>query len=130
VLDGRALVAVLIGGAIGAGMRYIIGTAFVQRFGPGVPYGTFAINIIGCLLIGIIAEFAKTRAFGITPTVRIFAATGVIGGFTTFSAFAYESVTLIGEGEALISALYVGASVFIGVLAVYLGAAIARIFTA
>jgi CrcB protein len=72
------------GGSIGAGLRYVVGMLFLQRFGPGIPYGTFAINGLGCMLIGIIAELAQTRTFGITPLLRKFATTGVLGGFTTF----------------------------------------------
>jgi CrcB protein len=69
---------------------------------------------------------ARTRAFGITPIVRLFATVGILGGFTTFSAFAYESVALIEGGYALISALYVGASVVVGLLAAYAGSMLAR----
>jgi CrcB protein len=125
-MDATALIAVMIGGAIGAGLRYAITLFFLQRFGPLVPYGTFAINVLGCFLVGVIIELARTRAFGITPIVRLFATVGILGGFTTFSAFAYESVALIEGGYALISALYVGASVVVGLLAAYAGSMLAR----
>jgi CrcB protein len=126
-VDGSALAAVMLGGAIGAGLRYLVSAWFLQRFGPGVPYATFVINVLGCFCIGMIAELAKTRAFGITPLVRAFATTGILGGFTTFSTFAYESVTLLEDGAASLSALYVGASVVVGLIAAYAGAIAARI---
>jgi fluoride exporter len=126
MIDIRAIVAVMLGGGIGSVARYVIGVLFVQRFGPGFPYGTLFINVAGSLAIGIIAQFAQTRALGITPIVRLFLAVGVLGGFTTFSTFAYEAVTLTGEGVPLTALLYIVLSVGLGTAAAFAGAALAR----
>ncbi len=125
-MDARALLAVGIGGAIGAILRYAVGSAFLQRFGPGFPWGTLTINITGSFLIGIVAQLAATRAFGVTPMVRIFAATGVLGGYTTFSTFSLDTLVLVGDGPAVLAALYAAASVIGGLFAAYAGQVLAR----
>lgn len=122
-----ALLAVCSGGAIGAGLRYIVGLWFVQRFGPGIPLGTFFINISGAFVIGIIAQLAETRALGVTPIVRFFVAVGVLGGFTTFSSFAYEAVTLSSEGAPLLALAYCVTSVVCGYIAAYAGIVVGRL---
>ena len=127
MIDMRSILAVGIGAAIGGIARYLIGQWFLQRFGPGFPYGTLFINVTGSFLIGIIAELAATRAFGVSSTVRLFVATGILGGYTTFSTFSLDAVTLFGEGASLLSYLYMGASVVLGFFAAYLGFITARI---
>ena len=126
MIDWRMSLAVLAGGGIGALCRYIIGAAFVQRLGPGFPYGTLVINLLGCFLIGILAQLAITRSIAVTPIVRAFLVVGVLGGFTTFSSFAYETVTLLDEAAALPALLYVCGSVLGGILAAFAGIAIVR----
>lgn len=127
-MEGKALAAVFIGGGIGAAIRYLIGSAMLQRFGPGAAWsGTLLINLTGSFLIGIIAQLALTRAFGVTPLVRTFAVTGILGGYTTFSTFSLDTLVLIGDGAAPLAAAYAGVSVFCGVFAAYLGQALARI---
>lgn len=126
-MDAKAILAVGIGGGIGAILRYVIGSVFVQRFGPGFPWGTFFINVTGSFLIGIIAQFALTRSFGVTPTVRIFAATGILGGYTTFSTFSLDTIVLVGDGAAPLAGMYVAGSVICGVLAAYAGQVVARL---
>ena len=128
-MDAKALIAVGIGGGIGAVARYAIGAIFVQRFGPGFPWGTFFINVTGSFLIGVVAQLALTRSFGITPTIRLFAATGVLGGYTTFSTFSLDTMVLIGDGAALPAALYAMGSVAMGILAAYAGQIAARLGT-
>jgi len=127
VIDLRGVLAVMLGGSIGSVARYVVGALFVQRFGPGFPYGTLAINLVGCFAIGIVAQLAQTRALGISPTVRLFLAVGLCGGFTTFSSFAYETVTLVGDGATALAFLYIGLSVVVGVLAAFAGAALTRL---
>jgi CrcB protein len=126
-MEWKALLAVGIGGGIGAILRYAVGMAFVQRFGPGFPWGTFAINVSGSFLIGIVAQLALTRSFGVTPTVRLFAATGVLGGYTTFSTFSLDTMVLVGDGAFSLSAAYALGSVAAGVLAAYAGQILARL---
>ena len=108
-------------------MRYLVATLATQRFGPGFPVGTFAINMSGSFAIGHIAELAVTRAFNLDPNVRTFFAVGVCGGFTTFSSFALETLNLIRDGSTGIAALYAAASVIFGVAAAIAGIATARL---
>jgi CrcB protein len=128
-VEGNALAAVFVGGGIGAVLRYAVGSAFLQRFGPGFPWGTFAINVTGSFLIGIVAQLALTRSFGVTPMVRIFAATGVLGGYTTFSTFSLDAVVLVGDGNALLAFAYAAGSVLSGLFAAYIGQVVARVAT-
>lgn len=121
------LLAVFVGGGLGSLARYLTGLAFLQRFGPGFPYGTLAINLAGCFLIGIIAELAQTRAYGIGSSTRLFLVVGVLGGFTTFSTFAYDAVTLAGEALSGPAIVYVLASVAGGIIAAFAGIVLARV---
>jgi fluoride exporter len=125
MIDWRAVVAVAIGAAIGGVMRYVVGQLFLQRFGPGFPYGTLFINVSGSFCIGIVAQLALTRAFGMAPLVRLFFATGVLGGYTTFSAFELDALTLL-ESGALPALIYTFASVVLGFGGAALGILIAR----
>jgi CrcB protein len=108
-------------------LRYLAQVAAVQRFGPGFPFGTFAINVLGSFLIGVVIELAQTRAFGVTTEVRTFLAVGVLGGFTTFSSFAFESLTLIQDGAPGLAAAYALGSVALGIIAAVAGVALARL---
>lgn len=125
--DLRAIAVVAAGAAIGGVGRYLIGAAFLQRFGPAFPWGTLFINVTGSLLIGVVAELALTRAYAITPLVRIFAATGVLGGYTTFSAFSLDTLTLAGDGAIGPALLYAAGSVLVSVVSTYAGTVIARL---
>ena len=125
-MDGRALAVVALGAALGGVARYVIGQLFVQRFGAGFPWGTLFINVSGSFLIGIVAELASTRALGVTPLARVFLATGILGGYTTFSAFSFEGITLLGE-SFWISLLYAAGSVVLGFSAAAFGAGITRL---
>ncbi len=127
MIEWKAVCAVAIGAALGGVARYVIGQVFAQRFGPGFPYGTLFINVTGSFLIGVVAELATSRAFGVTPLVRIFAATGILGGYTTFSAFSLDSLVLVTDGAAFLAALYAAGSVVLGLVAAYAGLILARI---
>ena len=126
MIEWRAVVAVAIGAAIGGVLRYVVGQLFLQRFGPGFPYGTLFINVSGSLCIGIVAELGLTRALGMTPLLRILLATGVLGGYTTFSTFSLDAVTLLGEGM-LPAFFYAAASVVLGFAGAAAGVVIARL---
>lgn len=127
MIEWKAVCAVAVGAALGGVARYVIGQVFAQRFGPGFPYGTLFINVTGSFLIGVVAELATSRAFGVTPLVRIFAATGILGGYTTFSAFSLEGLMLVTDGAAFLAALYAAGSVVLGLVAAYAGLVLARI---
>jgi CrcB protein len=126
-MDVKTIAAVALGSAIGGALRFIAGQAFVQRFGPGFPFGTLFVNVTGCFIIGLIAELASTRVFGMTPLARIFLATGLVGGYTTFSAFSLDAVVLFEDGAALLSLLYVVSTVVLGIVAAAGGQLVARV---
>ena len=110
------LLLVMLGGAIGAGLRHEAGRLALARFGPGFPWGTLFVNLIGGALIGLLAGwFARA---GANEGMRLFLAVGVLGGFTTFSAFSLEAGSMIQRGELAATAFYVCASV-IGSVALF-----------
>lgn len=86
-----------IGGALGSMLRYAIAILSIERIGPGFPWHTAAINIVGSFLIGIVAIYSQS-SIGLSPYVSAFAMVGVLGGFTTFSTFSYDTVTLLSDG--------------------------------
>ena len=124
------LFAVAAGGAIGSVLRYVVGFAFIQRFGPGFPWGTIVINITGSFLIGIVAEFSATRVFGVTQLVRVLLMTGLLGGYTTFSMFSFDALNLITEGAVRLAVAYVLVSAVLGILAAMAGVASVRLLAA
>jgi CrcB protein len=110
---------VFIGGGFGSGLRYLIGR-YLNSSETGIPYGTFAANIIGSLLIGIILGLAaKNDALSQNQTLLL--ATGFCGGFTTFSTFAYENHVFLKSGDFTSFAIYAIGSFIVGFLAVFLG---------
>ncbi len=113
------LLIVMLGGAIGAGLRHLVGAAALARFGPGFPWGTLTVNLAGGLLIGLLAGWL-VRAGGSEAT-RLFLAVGLLGGFTTFSAFSLETYLMLQRGELGIAALYVGSSVIGAIVLLFLG---------
>jgi fluoride exporter len=120
-------IAIGVGAGLGGVCRYAITSFFVARFGAGLPFGTFFINLSGSFLIGLISELAQTRALGIDPLLRIAATAGFLGGYTTFSTFAFETRTLAGEREWAASLTYALSSVILGVAACYAGVVLARL---
>lgn len=109
------------GGALGSVGRYAISGVLVPRlFDWRFPVGTFAVNITGCLLIGILAGFAVKQSL-FSSEARLFLFTGLAGGFTTFSTFGLETFELLRRDAVLMAGSYVAASVIIGLLALWLG---------
>lgn len=129
MISWRMALAVLVGGGIGAFCRYVVGAVFLQRFGPGFPYGTMTINIVGCFFIGVISELAIARSIIVTPLLRTFLVVGVIGGFTTFSSFSYDVVTLTEDAAAISALIYICASVVGGIFAAFAGVVAVRSIT-
>ena len=108
-----------LGGFLGSMARHAIAVGVPPAASGRFPLATFAVNCIGCLLIGILAgAFARVPA---TESVRLFLVTGVLGGFTTFSAFGLESINLLRRGEIGFALLYILGSVVVGIAAVWLG---------
>ncbi len=116
---------IALGGGLGAISRYLISGWFL-RFGAGFPLGTLAVNVLGSFLLGLFMELA-TRTLLVPPEARWLVAVGFLGSFTTFSTFAYESHTLLKEGEWLTSFLNVILSVGLGLTGVKLGETLARL---
>ncbi|MFC5343869.1 fluoride efflux transporter CrcB [Brevundimonas staleyi] len=114
------------GGALGSMGRYGAGV-LAQRLAPGAawPWGTFAVNVIGGLLMGLVAGWLAQRGQG-GNDIRLFAAVGVLGGFTTFSAFSLETALMIERREFGLAAAYVALSVVLAVAALFVGLMIAR----
>jgi fluoride exporter len=120
-------VAVGVGAGLGGICRYAVQIFFVSRFGPGLPFGTFFINLSGSFLIGLVSELAQTRIVAIDPLLRLALTAGFLGGYTTFSTFAFETRTLAGEREWVLSMGYALASVVLGVTICYGGIVLARL---
>ena len=113
------------GGGAGSMLRYAVGLWVEARTGPGFPWGTFAVNVSGCFLIGVLATLADEHAW-ITPAARLALVTGVLGGYTTFSAFGLETWQLVEDGRAWLAAANAVASVGVGVAAVIAGVQLTR----
>ncbi len=119
------LLAIAIGGAAGSVGRYLLATAVTQVAGAAWPWGTLTVNVIGGLAIGLIAEMLVLRWQG-GPELRAFLVTGILGGFTTFSAFSLEAALLIERRQLAMAGGYVLASVILSIAALFLGLMVAR----
>lgn len=113
------------GGAIGAVLRYLLGSWIQGRLGPDFPWGTFVVNVSGCLLIGAVLGVVERGA--LPAEARLFVAVGVLGGYTTFSTFGYETLRLIESGEIIPALFNAFGQLALGLVAVYLGLAAARV---
>ena len=109
------IILVALGGALGSVCRYLLSGINTISF----PWGTFVVNILGSLLIGLLIGMVSRGS--ISPEMKLLLVTGFCGGFTTFSTFANESFAIMKAGDILLSALYIGVSVAIGILAVWVG---------
>jgi fluoride exporter len=122
----KQLLLVFVGGGFGSVLRYIIGK-HLNSPETGIPYGTFAANIIGSLIIGIVLGLALKQNTISNSTV-LFVAVGFCGGFTTFSTFAYENHVFLKAGDFTSFALYTISSFIVGFLAVFFGLFLAKSF--
>jgi CrcB protein len=113
------------GGAIGAGARYLVGVWATRLLGHGFPWGTLIVNVVGCLVMGLIVELVALR-WSISNELRTFLMTGILGGFTTFSAFSLDFAVLMERKEQGLALIYAGASVGFSLLALFAGLSIAR----
>ena len=120
---------VFLGAGIGGAGRHGVNVLAARLFGTAFPAGTLAINVFGCLLMGLIAGVFAFRGH-LPQEMRLFLATGILGGFTTFSAFSLDAALLWERGEVGLAALYVGASVIFSLLAVAAGLAVSRLMLA
>jgi fluoride exporter len=106
----NGIFSVMLGGALGAGARYLVSSALLRLAGPGFPWGTLAVNLVGGLLMGLlVGVLARTSNGG--EQARLLLGVGVLGGFTTFSAFGLETWLMIERGQTATGFAYVAASV-------------------
>ena len=122
----KQLLLVFLGGGLGSGLRYWI-SKYLNSAESNIPYGTFTVNILGSLLIGILMGFALKNNT-LSHNSLLFLATGLCGGFTTFSAFAYENQVFLKSGDIISFALYTLLSLVIGLAAVFVGLWLGRFF--
>lgn len=119
------LIAIATGGAVGSLARYALSSQITHWIGPGFPWGILIVNVIGCFAMGVIAELGALT-LNLSPEMRAFLTTGLLGGFTTFSAFALDVAVLTERGDMASTLLYVAGSVGGSVLALFGGLALIR----
>jgi fluoride exporter len=124
------LLLVMIGGAIGAGLRYQIGRLSLHLLGPGFPWGTWFINLSGGLLMGLLAGALARAASPAGESWRLIVGVGVLGGYTTFSTFSLEAANMIQRGDWSMAALYVTSSAVGAILLLFAGLWIVRMVPA
>lgn len=121
----KAILLVGLGGGVGSMLRYLTSVVVNKYVQSNFPIATFAVNMLGCLLIGVlIALFDKQQLTN--PDLRVLFITGFCGGFTTFSTFAAENIDLFQSGHSLTALLYIGASIFVSLFFVWLGMVVVR----
>jgi CrcB protein len=116
---------VMLGAAAGGLARYVIGAAVMQRFTGRFPLGTLVVNVSGCFLIGILMTRFTERGDP-HPNLRLLLVVGVLGGYTTFSSFAWETVQSFADGSRVVGLLNIALSLILGMIAVWCGAWLAR----
>lgn len=121
------LVLVAVGGAIGSSLRHFVNIASLRLFGPNFPWGTFAVNVAGSFAMGVFIELLARRFNG-SNELRLFVATGILGGFTTFSAFSLDFAVLWERGAAGQAFAYAAGSVVVSLLALFAGLWFVRSF--
>ena len=117
---------VALGGGIGAGCRHLVNLGALRLFGPGFPAGTLIVNVVGGLLMGLMAGYFAFRYEGGGQELRLFLTTGVLGGFTTFSAFSLDVALLVERHSYALAAGYVLGSVGLALAGLFLGLAAFR----
>ena len=115
----KSFLLIFLGGGLGSGLRYLVSIA-MNQYSKVFPFGTFTVNIVGCLLIGLILGYAQ-KDNTLTSNQTLLLVTGFCGGFTTFSAFANENLELIKNGEIFDFSMYSISSIVVGIVAVFVG---------
>jgi CrcB protein len=124
----RELGLVMAGGALGSGARYLVGQGALVVVGKAFPWGTLAVNVVGSFLIILIAAAATGKEPTISPETRIFLATGIMGGFTTYSSFNWEALNYFHDGNVGRGLLYMAATIFLCLAGGALGYVVSRSF--
>jgi len=123
----RVPIAISLGAIAGALSRYYLTLWFVKTFGTGFPYGTFFINLTGCLMMGFFITFALERVTTIPPELRLMATTGFLGAYTTFSTYGLETFVLLRDRTYTTAGIYWASSAILGIISVQLGIILARL---
>ena len=123
----KSLIIVGFGGFIGTVARFLISRYFQVNISSLFPWGTFFVNILGCLIIGMVYGISEKGDF-LSPEARLFLTVGICGGFTTFSTFSNDAFLLLKQQEWIRFAFYTSLSFFLGLLAVYAGRIITKLF--
>ena len=116
---------IALGGALGSIARYSVGSTIVSRLGTKFPYGTFVINITACVIIGFSLTYLNKRV-GLNPAWRFLVPVGFVGAYSTFSTYEWETLSTIRSGAFLEASLYAFSSLFLGLVAVWVGILIAE----
>ncbi len=119
-------VLIFLGGGIGAALRYWMQGVVYSRTGTDFPYGTIAVNVLGCLVIGFLMVSLEER-FLATPSLRLFLTIGILGGFTTFSSFSFETLALVRDGEMVRALANVGFTVISCLSATWAGMLVGKL---
>ncbi len=117
---------ICLGGAFGTGLRVLVAGWALQTFGAAFPYGTLTVNLIGSLLMGVLMQVGLGSVV-LSPTLRVALTTGVLGGFTTYSAFGYETMRLIQQGAFGVALVNIATTVSVCLGATFLGSMIGRL---
>jgi fluoride exporter len=117
------LLLVALGGALGSAARYALSAFVLRASGTLFPLGTFAVNLLGCIAFGVIAGATEQRV-AFTPAAKTFLLVGILGGFTTFSSYAFESFALVRNGQLLPAAVNIVGQVVMGLAGVAIGFAL------
>ena len=120
--------AVMLGGGVGAGLRYLVGSVALRLLGAHFPWGTFFVNVLGCFAMGLLVGLMAQK-LDLNPHMKAFLTTGLLGGFTTFSAFSLDIANLMERKETWLAFLYVFGSVSLAITALFAGLALARHFS-
>jgi CrcB protein len=124
--DLTRLIVICCGGAVGTGVRYLLGGLVARWVGPDFPYGTLVINVLGSFSIGLVQQIGLSTLL-MPETVRLALAIGVMGGFTTYSSFSYETVKLIETGSWVVASLYVAITTGLCLMCCAAGLSLGRI---
>jgi CrcB protein len=127
----KSYLLVFLGAGIGGSLRHAVNLACARAFGTGLPWGTLTVNVVGSLIMGVLAAWLAFKAGeGWSQPLRLFLATGILGGFTTFSAFSLDAVLLWERGEAGTALAYVAVSVLLSIGGLITGLALVRAMAA
>lgn len=120
-------VLVFVGGGLGATVRYWFQGFIYAESGTNFPYGTIAVNVLGCFVIGLLMSSMEER-FLIQPSIRVFLTIGILGGFTTFSSFSFETISLFRDGETLYAFANALGTLVLCLSATWLGLQLGKLF--